>query len=64
MMTMNRATLVGFAGKNPEMRKLPSGDDAAQFSLATTERFRRKTTRWARPRSGIRSWPTVPQPRS
>ena len=42
MMTMNRATLVGFAGKNPEIRKLPSGDDAAQFSLATTERFRRK----------------------
>ena len=33
---------MGFAGKNPEMRKLPSGDDAAQFSLATTERFRRK----------------------
>ena len=42
MLTMNRATLVGFAGKHPEMRKLPSGDDAAQFSLATTERFRRK----------------------
>ena len=42
MLTMNRATLLGFAGKHPEMRKLPSGDDAAQFSLATTERFRRK----------------------
>ena len=42
MLTMNRATLVGFAGRNPEMRKLPSGDDVAQFSLATTERFRRK----------------------
>ena len=42
MLTMNRATLVGFAGKHPEMRKLPSGDDVAQFSLATTERFRRK----------------------
>ena len=42
MLTMNRATLLGFAGKHPEMRKLPSGDDVAQFSLATTERFRRK----------------------
>ena len=42
MLGMNRATLLGFAGKNPEMRKLPSGDDVAQFSLATTERFRRK----------------------
>ncbi|MDE0390802.1 MAG: single-stranded DNA-binding protein [Rhodospirillales bacterium] len=30
------------AARHPEMRKLPSGDDAAQFSLATTERFRRK----------------------
>ena len=42
MLGMNRATLLGYAGKHPEMRKLPSGDDVAQFSLATTERFRRK----------------------
>ena len=42
MMTMNRVTLVGYAGRNPEMRKLQSGDDVAQFSLATTERFRRR----------------------
>ena len=42
MMTMNKATLLGHAGRNPEMRKLPSGDDVAQFSLATSERFKRK----------------------
>ena len=54
MMTMNKATLLGHAGRNPEMRKLPSGDDVAQFSLATTERFRRKddtvgeSTEWHR----------------
>ena len=42
MMSMNRVTLLGHAGRNPEMRKLPSGDDVAQFSMATTERFRRK----------------------
>ena len=42
MLTMNRATLLGHAGRNPEMRKLPSGDDVALFSLATTERFRRR----------------------
>ena len=42
MMTMNRVTLLGYAGRNPEMRKLQSGDDVAQFSLATTERFRRR----------------------
>ena len=42
MLTMNKATLLGYAGRNPEMRKLPSGDDVAEFSLATTERFRRR----------------------
>ena len=42
MLTMNRATLLGPAGRNPEMRRLPSGDDVASFSLATTERFRRR----------------------
>ena len=42
MLGMNRVTLLGHAGRNPEMRKLPSGDDVAQFSLATTERFRRR----------------------
>ena len=42
MLTMNRATLVGHAGRNPEMRRMPSGDEVALFSLATTERFRRR----------------------
>ena len=42
MLSMNRATLLGHAGRNPEMRKLRSGDDVATFSLATTERFTRK----------------------
>ena len=42
MLTMNRATLVGHAGRNPEMRTLQSGDEVALFSLATTERFRRR----------------------
>ncbi len=42
MLTMNRATLLGHAGRNPEMRRLPSGEEAAMFSLATTERFRRR----------------------
>ena len=42
MLTMNRATLLGHAGRNPEMRTLPSGDVVALFSLATTERFTRR----------------------
>ena len=52
MLTMNRATLVGHAGRNPEMRTLPSGGEVALFSLATNERFKRRdgtegeTTEW------------------
>ena len=42
MLGMNRATLLGHAGRDPEMRKTQAGDDVARFSLATTERFRRK----------------------
>ena len=42
MLTMNRATVLGHAGRNPEIRTLPSGDEVALFSLATNERFRRR----------------------
>ena len=42
MLSMNRATLVGHAGGDPEIRKLASGKDMARFSLATTERFTRR----------------------
>ncbi len=39
MLTVNRATLVGHAGRDPEIRTLPNGGRAATFSLATTERW-------------------------
>ena len=42
MLTMNRVTVLGHAGRNPEIRSLPSGDEVALFSVATNERFRRK----------------------
>lgn len=42
MLTMNRATVLGYAGRNPEIRTLSSGGEVALFSLATTERFTRK----------------------
>ena len=35
-------TLVGRVGQNVEVRDLPSGDKAGQFSLATTVRWRDK----------------------
>ena len=52
MLTMNRATVLGYAGRDPEMRRASSGDEVALFSLATNERFRRRdgtegeTTDW------------------
>ena len=39
MLTMNRATLVGHAGRDPELRNLPNGGKAATFSLATAEKW-------------------------
>ena len=42
MLTMNRATVLGHAGRDPEMRTLQSGGEVALFSLATTERFTRR----------------------
>ena len=39
MRSMNEATLIGYVGGNPECRALPSGDDVANFTLATNEKY-------------------------
>ncbi len=39
MLNMNRATLVGHAGRDPEIRDLDNGGRAAVFTLATTEKW-------------------------
>ena len=39
MLNMNRATLVGHAGLDPEIRDLKNGGQAATFTLATTEKW-------------------------
>ncbi len=39
MLTVNRATLVGHAGRDPELRDLKNGGRAATFSLATAEKW-------------------------
>ena len=39
MLTVNRATLVGHLGRDPEIRELKGGNKAATFSLATTEKW-------------------------
>ena len=40
MLNMNRATLLGHAGRDPEIRALKNGGKAASFTLATTEKWK------------------------
>ncbi|MDE0049931.1 MAG: single-stranded DNA-binding protein [Rhodospirillales bacterium] len=40
MLNMNRATLLGHAGRDPEIRELNNGGRAATFTLATTEKWK------------------------
>ena len=42
MLDVNRVTLFGRAGRDAELRTLPSGDRSAAFTLATTARWRRR----------------------
>ena len=46
MLNMNRATLLGRAGRDPDIRELANGGRAATFSLATTAKW---TDREGRP---------------
>lgn len=39
-MSVNKAILIGNVGKDPEVRHLDSGANVANFTLATTERFK------------------------
>ena len=54
MLNMNRVTLLGHAGRDPEIRNLQNGGKAASFTLATTERWKGKdgkpaeSTEWHR----------------
>ncbi|MGH7985640.1 MAG: single-stranded DNA-binding protein [Candidatus Binataceae bacterium] len=54
MASVNTVTVVGNLGGDPQTRSLPSGDSVANFSLATTERFkdrngnRQERTEWHR----------------
>src|ERR1700758_3325237 len=42
--SVNKVILVGNLGRDPEMRRLNSGDPVVNFSLATTESWRDKAT--------------------
>ncbi len=39
-MSVNKVTVIGNLGANPDIRLLPSGQNVANFSSATTGRFR------------------------
>jgi single-strand DNA-binding protein len=39
IMSVNKVIVIGNLGANPDIRALPSGQNVANFSLATTERF-------------------------
>lgn len=41
--SVNKAILVGNVGKDPEVKFLPSGSAVANFTLATSERFKDKS---------------------
>ena len=43
-MSLNKVLLIGNAGRDPEVRHLESGVVTATFSLATTEKFRDRTS--------------------
>mgnify|MGYP000005419747 CR=1 FL=1 len=43
---INRVTLVGHLGRDPELRKLDSGVSVATFSIATNENYKDKAGNW------------------
>lgn len=44
MSGVNKVTLIGRLGKDPEVSYIPSGDAVAKFSLATSETWKDKNT--------------------
>jgi len=42
--TLNKATVIGHLGKDPEIRSFPNGGRAASFSIATSENWKDKET--------------------
>ena len=44
MSSVNKVILIGNLGKDPEIRSFPSGDQVANVSLATTDKWKDKQT--------------------
>lgn len=43
---VNKVTLIGNLGKDPEVRRLGNGNTVAKFSLATNENYKDKSGEW------------------
>ncbi len=43
-MSLNQAQIIGYLGKDPEVRYLPRGEAVANFSIATSEKWKDKAT--------------------
>lgn len=43
MSSLNKVILIGNLGKDPEVRSTPSGSKVANFSIATSERYKDKS---------------------
>lgn len=46
MKTLNRVTLLGHLGKDPELKYTSSGTPVARLQIATSERFKDKDSQW------------------
>lgn len=44
MASINKVTIIGNLGRDPEMRTFPSGDQVATVTIATTDKWKDKTT--------------------
>lgn len=44
MASLNKATIIGNLGRDPEMRTFPSGDRVANVTIATTDKWKDKQT--------------------
>ena len=48
MASVNRVTIIGNLGRDPEMRTFPNGDAVANVTIATTDKWKDKATGEAR----------------
>ena len=46
MASMNRVTIIGYVGRDPELKQTPSGVSVCNFSVATTDYKDKETTEW------------------